>query len=95
MIDANTYNICCMNLEESRKTKYISIEIYDLVKRVIKSACICIEDTFYCYTNMNKALLDLIAELHPDMDISIMYHIVDKSYAEVIDEFGGKHGKDS
>ena len=91
MIDANTFNTCCINLEESRKTKVMNINTtYDLIKRIIKSVCTCTEDVFCCYTNMNRALFDLISELNPGMDTFTMYHILDRSYAEVIDEIGGK-----
>ena len=95
MINANTFDVCCMNLERSRGAKYMNTDTYDLVKRVIKSACVGVADTFYCYTNMSKTLLDLVSEMNPDMDIDVMYHIIDRSYAEAIDEFGGKRWQKS
>ena len=91
IMDVNTFNTCCINLEESRKTKVMNIDsTYDLIKRIIKSVCTCTEDVFCCYTNMNRALLDLISELNPSMDTFTMYQVLDRSYVEVIDEFGGK-----
>lgn len=95
MVDANIFNTCCVLLEESRKTKVMNIESYDLVKRVIKSACTCVGDVFYSYTNMNMTLLRLISEMNPDMDTSIMYNVLDRSYIEVIDELGGKRWQKS
>lgn len=92
MIDANMFNNCCVILEESRKTKVMNVEAYDIVKKVIKSVCTCVGDVFYSYTNINIVLLSLISELYPDMDTFTMYKILDRSYIEVIDEFGGKHG---
>lgn len=86
MIDSNIYNNSCVLLEKSKKTKIMNVESYDMVKRVIKSVCTCVGDVFYSYTNMNKTLLDLISELDPEIDTSMMYHILDRSYAEVIDE---------
>lgn len=90
MIDANIFNNCCILLEESRKTKVMNIESYDLVKRVIKSSCTCVGDVFYSYANMNMTLLRLISEINPDMDTFTMYNVLDRSYIEVIDELGGK-----
>ncbi len=90
MIDANVFNNCCFTLEESRKTKVMNIESYDIAKRIIKSTCTCVEDVFYSYTNMNFALISLISEMNPDMDTSIIYNVLDRSYIEVIDELGGK-----
>ncbi len=86
MIDANIFNNCCVLLEESRKTKVMNIESYDLVKRVIKSSCTCVGDVFYSYTNMNMTLLRLISEMNSDMDTFTMYNVLDRSYIEVIDE---------
>ena len=90
VIDSGTFNRCCLLLEESRDMKIMNVEAYDIVKEVIKSACTCVEDAFYCYTNMNKALIDLVAELCPSMDIFTVWHVIDRSYAEVIEEFGSK-----
>ncbi len=90
MIDANIFNNCCFTLEESRKTKVMNIESYDIIKRIIKSTCTCVGDVFYSYTNMNFALISLIFEMNPDMDTSIIYNVLDRSYIEVIDELGGK-----
>ena len=90
MIDSNIFNNCCVLLEESRKTKVMNAEAYDVVKRVIKSACTCVGDVFYSYTNMNRTLLSLISEMNPNMDTFTMWNVLDRSYIEVIDEFGGK-----
>jgi len=45
-IDVNTYNNCCVLLEESRKAKIMNLESYDILKRVIKSVCTGVEDIF-------------------------------------------------
>lgn len=90
MIDSNMFNVCCMNLEESRKTKIMNIESYNIVKRIIKSVCTCVGDVFYSYTNLNVTLINLVTEVDLSADTTTIYHILDRSYAEVIDEFGGK-----
>ncbi len=87
MTDVNTYNTCCINLEESQKMKVINTEANNLVKKVIKSVCTCGEDVFCCYVSMNRTLINLISEVDPSMDTFDMYRVLDKSYAEVIDEF--------
>lgn len=90
IIDANTFNNCCILLENSLKVKIMDIEAYAIVKKIIRNACTCVEDTFYCYTNINRALMDFITELSPVISVYDMYHIIDRSYAEVINEFCGQ-----
>lgn len=89
MIDSKSFNICCSNLESSLKTKVMNVESYDIMKKIIKSSCTCVEEAFYCYFNMNRCLIELANEINPNEDFSVIYHIVDRSYAEVISEFGG------
>lgn len=90
-VDANTFNVCCMNLEESKKiVGVMDIELYNIVKRVIRSTCTCVSDVFYSYINMNATLLRLISELHPNVDTFTIYQILDRSYAEVIEDFKRK-----
>jgi len=94
MIDVDTFNNCCVLLDESRKTKFVNVQSYDIVKQIIKSVCTCVADTFYSYTNMNTALINLISELDTNIDVYTMYHVIDRSYSEAIEEFGGINGKD-
>lgn len=90
-VDANTFNTSCMNLEESKKIVGImDIELYNIVKRVIKSTCTCVNDVFHSYINMNATLLRLISELHPEVNTFTIYQILDRSYAEVIEDFERK-----
>lgn len=89
MIDSNTFNVCCVNLESSLKIKVMNIEAYDVMKKLIKSSCKCAEEAFYCYTNLNKCLIDLAHELNPNENVSVIFHMIDRSYAEVINELGG------
>ncbi len=89
MIDSDTFNRCCSLLEESRNVKLMNVEFYDLVKRVIKSKCTCVEDVFYSYyANISVSLINLIYEISPDITTDNLYHIIDRSYSEVIEEYG-------
>jgi hypothetical protein len=90
VIDAETYNTCCNNLEMSQSVKFMNTEYYDLIKRIIKTVCMSIESTFYSYTNLNRTFIHLNTEMNQDMDLFLSYSIVDKAYADVINEFGGK-----
>lgn len=85
-VDADTYNQCCRNLE-SHKPKLMNIVNYDLSKTIIVNSCTSVEDVFYCYTNLNRALIDFLSELNPDILPNEIFDIIDISYAEVLSEF--------
>lgn len=85
-LDANTFNTCCCNLNNS--VNVVNISIYDEdtflhLKVVISFYVRSPLHLIYTYSNCQNDLIDYVLLRHKEISQSQMYNLIDKAYMEV------------